>query len=404
MKISARYQAVFEIISEIFKNERPADHIVNDYVRKRKFIGSKDRRFIINTVWDIVRNRMRLEFQADSADPRKILLVYLKNEDFDLIADGSVYGLTPLSKEEKSWLKNLPEKIYPPHVECECPLWLYEKIDSPMLATSLNQTAPADLRVNMASREATKNRLRSEGLFFSETPYSPFGLRSEERINLNNCAAYHEGLVEVQDEASQLSALLCDVKPDDKIIDYCAGAGGKSLAISAYNRNEGVVQAYDVNWNRMDVIKERAERLGIRNIKILRSLEDKDYKCFIVDAPCSGSGTWRRSPDAKYRLTPRKLQELNKTQREILEIAYNHTAPGGKIVYMTCSILADENEKIVETFVADHEDLVFADQEKLWLRKLDCPYPFNEKRFIRFSPLTTHTDGFFFSMIEKKGL
>ena len=401
MKINARYQAVFEILNEVFKDERPADHIINDYVRKRKYIGSKDRRFIVDTVWNIIRRRLRLAFEAQSHDVRQVLLVYLKDEDLDIAADGSEYGLAALSKGERVWLQNLPEKVYPDYVEDECPKWLYEKINNPALVQSLNQPAPADLRVNMADRQMVKKRLQGEGLFFSMTPYSPFGLRSEERVNLNNCMTYQEGLVEVQDEASQLAAFLCLVTPDEKVVDYCAGAGGKSLAIAAYNHNEGVVYAHDANWNRMDAIKERAARLGIRNVKLLKNVEDTDYDCFILDAPCSGSGTWRRSPDAKFRLTPEKLMALNALQAEILETAYQHTKKGGRIIYMTCSILEDENENIVENFVSRHPDITFADHAHLWQKRLDMSYPFKEKRFIRFSPLTTNTDGFFFCMMEK---
>lgn len=401
MQISARYQAVYELISEIIKDEKPADNIINEYVRHRKYIGAKDRRFIVETVWDILRRRMRLSFAAQSRDPRKILLYYLKDNDLDLVADSSSYGLAALSKEEKNWLKNLPEDVYPEYVEYECPQWLYEKISHPALIQSLNQTAPADLRVNMAERSSIKKRLQAEGLFFTETPLSPLGLRSEERVNLNNCSIYQEGLVEVQDEASQLVAILSDISPDDKIIDYCAGAGGKSLAIAALNHNEGFIQAHDLNWHRMDVIKDRASRLGIRNIQLIRQIEDTDYDCFLIDAPCSGSGTWRRSPDAKFRLTPEKLQQLNQTQAEILETAYKHTKTGGRIIYITCSVLADENENIVQDFIAKHSDVSFADHQQLWLKKMESAYPFNEKRFIRFSPLTTNTDGFFFCMMHK---
>lgn len=401
MQISARYQAVYEILTEVFKDRRPADQLINEYLRARKYIGSKDRRFITDQVWKIIRRRLRLSFEAQSDNARQMLLVYLRDEDFDIVADGSTYGLASLSKEEKIWLKSLPENLYPDYIENECPQWLYQKINNPLLVQSLNQSAPADLRVNMTDRSVVKKRLQAEGLFFSETPFSPYGLRSEERINLNNCMVYQEGLAEVQDESCQLGALLCDVCPDEKAIDYCAGAGGKSLAILAYNQGDGLIEAYDKNWNRMDAIKERAQRLGIRGIKLINNVADTDYDCFIVDAPCSGSGTWRRSPDAKFRLTPQKLEELNHIQADILEFAYRHTKPGGRIVYMTCSVLADENEDIVTKFAQTHQDIAFADHEQLWCRKTGRQFPFNEKRFVRFSPLTTNTDGFFFCMLKK---
>lgn len=401
MQISARYQAVFELLTEIFKDKYPADKILQEYFRTRKYIGSKDRRFIADVVWDIIRNRMRLSFEAKSVAVRQILLVYLKETDLDIAADGSKYGLAPFSKEEKNWLKNLKEELYPPYVEYECPQWLFDKISDPRLVQSLNGKAPADLRANMIDRAEAQRRLRAEGLFFSFTPFSPFGLRSSERIHLQNAMAYQEGLVEVQDEASQLAAYLCLATPDEKVIDYCAGAGGKSLAIAAYNRNEGQIFAHDANFNRMDTIKERATRLGICNIKIIRTVEDTDYDCFILDAPCSGSGTWRRSPDAKFRLTELKLADLTQIQAEILEIAYRHTKKGGRICYMTCSVLAQENAEQVQRFVHLHTDICFANHQKLWARCFDTPYPFSTDQYLQFSPLQTGTDGFFFCTLYK---
>ncbi|MBQ8869895.1 MAG: RsmB/NOP family class I SAM-dependent RNA methyltransferase [Alphaproteobacteria bacterium] len=400
MQIAARYQAVFELISKVFEDKKPADVIINDYVRKRKYIGSKDRRFIVETVWDIIRHRMRLEFDAKSKDVRKVLLVYLKDEDFDIITGGQ-YGFAPLSSEEKKWLKNLSDEVYPEYVENECPKWLFEKINSLSMVQALNMSAPADLRVNMAERTMVKKRLESEGLFFTPTTYSPYGLRSSERVNLNNCIAYHEGLVDVQDESSQIAAILCDVSPDEKVIDYCAGAGGKSLAIAAINRNEGVIYAHDANFNRMDVIKDRALRLGIRNIKIVRILDDSSYDRFIIDAPCSGSGTLRRAPDSKFRLSAKHIEELNETQLEILETAYKSTKKGGYIVYMTCSVLQDENENIVSAFKQKHQDMVFVNHKNLWEEKIDTLYPCNSSDYVKLSPLVTNTDGFFFCMMKK---
>ena len=401
MQIAARYQAVFELVTQIFQDAKPADNIINDYVRKRKYIGSKDRRFIVETVWDIIRHRMRLEFDARSKDVRKIMLTYLKNEDFDIITGGQ-YGLAALSADEKKWLKSLNEDVYPDYVENECPRWIFDKVNSVAMIQALNSNASADLRVNMCDRDKVKQQLEREGLIFSKTPFSPYGLRSSERVNLNNCIAYHEGMVDVQDESSQVAAVLCDVSPDEKVVDYCAGAGGKSLAIAAINRNEGVIYAHDFNFNRMDVIKDRAQRLGIRNIKIIRKLDDENYDKFIIDAPCSGSGTFRRAPDAKFRLTPKKIEELNKTQLEILDIAYKNTKKGGYIVYMTCSIFSDENEHIVKAFKQKYHDIVFINHQKLWEHKFDTIYPFAETDFIKMSPMTTNTDGFFFCMMKKE--
>lgn len=401
MKTSARYQAVFELISDVFKDKTPADVLINNYMRARKYIGAKDRRFIVETVWQIIRRRLRLEFEAQSSEPRQILLCFLKDEDFDLITGGT-YGLAPLSAEEKKRLKSLNQETYPLNVELECPKWLFDEISNVALVQSLNRPASADIRANFILPLELKKRLQTEGLFFSLTPYSPYGLRSEERVNLNNCAAYQEGLFDVQDESCQVGALLCNAKADEKIVDYCAGAGGKSLALGAMMQNEGTVFCHDVDFNRMDAIKGRAQRLGIHNLKLMSQIMDNDFDLFVIDAPCSGTGTFRRAPDAKFRLKPQMIDDLNKTQTEILEIAYNHTKKGGRIVYMTCSVLKKENENIVESFVAKHEDMAFADHEKLWAQKIETAYPFKSGKYMNFSPLVTNTDGFFFCMMKKK--
>lgn len=401
MKESARYQAVFELISEVFKDKTPADVLINNYMRQRKYIGAKDRRFIVDKVWQIIRRRLRLGFEAKSTDARQILLWFLKNEDFDLICGGT-YGLEPLTTEEKKHLKLQNEEVYPENVELECPKWLFDEIGDTALLRSLNEPASADIRANFIAPQDLKKRLQSEGLFFSLTPYSPYGLRSEERVNLNNSAAYHEGLFDVQDESCQIGALLCDAKASEKIVDYCAGAGGKSLALGAMMQNEGLIYCHDADFSRMNAIKGRAQRLGIRNLKLIEKAEDKDFDLFVIDAPCSGTGTFRRAPDAKFRLKPAMVDTLNQAQEDILEIAYQHTKKGGRIVYMTCSILKRENENMVEKFVQKHKDMAFFDHKKLWAEKIEARYPFQTDRYINFSPLVTNTDGFFFCMMKKE--
>lgn len=400
MQKGAQYQAVLDLITEIFKDKTPADNIINNYVRERKYIGSKDRRFITETVWKIIRNRRKLEFDARSNNPRRILLTYLHDEDFDLLCRGE-YGLEALNKEEKAWLKQRNEDVYPPAVEAECPDWLFDKIKDSRLLKALNEPASADLRINKGGRAGIIERLQGEGLYFTPTPYSPLGIRSSERVNLNNCMAYKEGEIEVQDEASQLAAILADVQPEHKTIDYCCGAGGKSLAMAFLMKNKGKIQVHDINWGRLEAIKDRAERLNVTNLEVIKELKDKDYDRFVVDAPCSGTGTWRRSPDAKYRLTAEKLKELNQTQAEILEIAYRHVRSGGRIVYITCSILQDENEDIIEEFHKKHSNMKLVNIKDLWENKLDCRYPGQNEFMLRMNPLQTETDGFFICVMEK---
>lgn len=401
MQKGAQYQAVWELISEIFKDKIPADNIINAYVRERKYIGSKDRRFITETVWKIIRNRRKLVFDAGSNEPRRVLLTYLQDEDFDLLCGGE-YGLAPLSKEEKEWLKRRNEEVYPAAVEAECPDWLFDKVKDIHLLKALNEPASADLRLNKGSRARVIEQLQGEGLYFVPTPYSPIGIRSAERVNLNNCVAYKEGVIEVQDEASQLAAILADVRPEHKIIDYCCGAGGKSLTMAFLMNRQGKIQIHDINRSRLEAVKERAVRLDVKNLEIIKEVGDRDYDRFVVDAPCSGTGTWRRSPDAKYRLTPETLKELNKTQAELLEKAFNHIRRGRRIVYITCSILRDENEDIIEAFLSRHADAAPVNLRHLWEDKLDGRYPGQDDFMLRMNPLLTRTDGFFVCILEKR--
>ena len=403
MQISAKYQAVEEILEKVLQDQYPADNIIKDYMRARKYIGSKDRKFITNTVWDIIRHRSRLEFECGCCEARMLLLTYLKDEDFDIVADGSEYGMPALTKEEKVKLQHLNEEAYPEWIEKECPKWLFEKINNPRLVSSLNVTASADIRANFISRQEAKDKLQKEGLFFSFTPYSPYGLRAEERINLQNCIAYQNGEIEVQDEAAQLGAILCDVRAEHKIIDFCCGGGGKALMLGAIMHNKGQISVHDKNPQRMRTLPERAKRLGITNIKVMDKLSPTDkFDRFIIDVPCSGSGTWRRAPDAKYRLTPKQLKSIVSTQQEILEIAVAHLSEQGRIVYMTCSVLPEENEEQIEIFLQRHPDFVTVNMQKLWERKLEQPYPLSENRYLHCSPLNTNTDGFFVCVLERK--
>ncbi len=403
MQTGARYQAVLDLISEIFKDKQPADGIINDYLRTHKYIGSKDRRFITDTVWQIIRNRRKLEFDCQSSEPRQVLLWFAKDKLAEVF-DNSQYGLAPLTAAEQKLLAAENEQPYPTAVEAECPDWLFAKINNLEFCKALNQPAEADFRAHGHCREEVIVRLESEGIAAYPMPYAPQGFRVKDRFALGNCSAYQEGWFEVQDEASQIAALLCDVRPEHKIIDYCCGAGGKSLALSDLLQNQGHILAHDVNSQRLENIKPRINRLGIKNIELIDivATTDTDFDRFIIDAPCSGTGTWRRAPDAKFRLTEQKLSGLNKIQTELLEIAAPKTKVGGRIIYITCSVLPDENEDIVNAFLHKHQEFAPIDMAKLWEQKVNAPYPHNNKYMLRMSPLTTNTDGFFITVLEKK--
>lgn len=402
MQSGARHQAVLDLITSIFENKHPADKIINDYLRARKYIGSKDRRFITEQVWTIIRNRRKLEFDAQSTEPRKILLTANKNNIEDIF-DDSRYGLSPLSDEEKSWLKQENDQPYPDDVEAECPQWLFAKIKNMELCKALNRPAPADFRINFCSREEALHHLEAEGIYAVPTPYSPLGLRIDERISTGNCIAYQEGLIEVQDEASQLAALLCDVKPEHKIMDYCCGAGGKSLTLAHLLNNKGHILAHDINAKRLEAIKPRLQRLNVKNIELtdIVASTDRDFDRFIIDAPCSGTGTWRRAPDGKFRLSPGLLKGLTQTQEELLSLGAEKTKSGGRLIYITCSILPDEDEEVIDKFLNTHPEFSPVNMKELWEQKTGLPYPHKSEKYLKMSPLSTGTDGFFICVLQK---
>ena len=401
MQNGARYQAVSEILTEVFKNEIPADKIVNDYLRARKYIGSKDRRFITDLAWHIIRNRMKLSFDARSADARRVLLYALRDKLAEVF-DGSAYGMAPLSKEEKNWLAQENEEPYPDYVEAECPEWLFEKIKDMAFCKALNEPATTDVRAHGISGNELKQKLAAEGIDAFKGRYEPDCLKINGRLVLNNCMAWQDGLMEIQDEASQIAAVLVDAKPEYKIMDYCCGAGGKSLAVSNCLRNQGHILAYDIDAKRLESIKPRMARLRVKNIELTDIVadSDKNFDRFILDAPCSGTGTWRRAPDAKFRLTKEKLYGLTQIQANLLDIAAAKTK--GRIVYITCSVLKDENEDIIEAFLQRHSEFAPVNLRELWESKLAMPYPCRSEVYLRMSPLTTGTDGFFVCVLERK--
>ena len=404
MKDAGRIEAIIEVLTEVLEDKTPADLILDKYFRERRYIGAKDRRFIADSVWQIIRNRLKITERLQGfASPRLFVALNFMSSDLDLLFNGEEYAPALLSKEEKKALEKAKDFCsFSKETKLECPEWLYQKIANTDLIEALNAQAPLDVRANLTSRESAKARLKKEGLFFAPTPLSPIGLRSTERINLNNCMTFQDGEIEVMDEGSQILALLCKVKPHHKIVDYCAGAGGKALAFGALMQNDGVIYAHDISQERLNRIKKRAERLDILNIKIINDVKDKDYDRFIIDAPCSGTGTWRRSPDAKFRLTEQKLKEICKTQQEILEFGASHTKSGGRLIYMTCSVLAEENENQVTAFLAAHPEFSPIDHKTLFKETLDIPlYPFTTDKWLNLTPLNTKTDGFFFCALRK---
>jgi 16S rRNA (cytosine967-C5)-methyltransferase len=350
MTPSARVQAAIEILDEVITSARddgpPADAIVTHYFKARRYAGSKDRRAVRDLVFRAIRR------SGERPDTGRAAMIGLASDDGELSAlfDGSPHGPQPISDEAAATASLLP-------------LWVQAEL-SPLVAAeewpALLQRAPLDLRVNIAR---TSRDAMLEGFEGSEpTRLSPWGIRLPPDNRVDQHPAFTEGLVEVQDEGSQLIALACEPKGGQNILDLCAGAGGKALALAAAAPDAHIL-ACDTNRARLSKLPPRAERavarIGIRLLDGGREAQqlaefDSRADVVLVDAPCSGSGTWRRNPEGRWRLTPDRLQRVAKLQSRLLDIAAPLVKPGGTLVYAVCSIIAAEGAGQVAAFLGRH--------------------------------------------------
>ncbi len=435
MTPAARIQSAIELLEAIAASDRPADGVASAFLRARRFIGSKDRKAITTLVWSVLRHRARLAWRlAESALPdsaRALVLAHLLLVDGQsmanlrgLFAGKEGHGPSALSSGEDKALQRLAARPLeggdvPDAVRLEVPDWLPEALspafgpDTAAELAALRDEAPLDLRVNLlkTDREAARAALAGEGIAAVPTPLSPQGLRVEGRPNLAATKTFRDGLVEVQDEASQLVALLCGAAPGMAVLDLCAGAGGKTLALAAVMGNKGSLVATDTSAGRLLRAKDRLARAGVHNAtrKVLDGEGNKwlkrrkgSFDVVLVDAPCSGTGTWRRNPDSRWRLGPDALPALAAEQDAILARAAALVRPGGRLVYATCSLLPQENEDRIAAFLSVHEDYRTVPVADLWPALADdevpCPCP---GPWLRLSPARHGTDGFFTAVLER---
>jgi len=397
--------------------EHPADAILRHFFRDSPELGVNDRAFITEIVFGILRHRFFLERAADTTAPRPLLLAYLvKFQGMNL------RELTPLvSEAEAKWLTGIkaatPES-QPLAVQAELPEWLMEKLRACMteadilnLGRSLQQTASLDLRVNtlLASRDEILVALHKDGIEGSATPYSPSGIRLAGKPAINRHALFLTGKVEVQDEGSQLLGYLLAPKRNDMVVDFCAGAGGKTLMLGALMHSQGRVYAFDISEKRLNNLKPRLKRSGLSNLHPQRIANENDIKVkrlsgkidrVLVDAPCSGLGTLRRNPDLKWRQSPHSIEGLKRKQAAILSSAANLLKPGGRLVYATCSFLPEENQEIIEHFLAAHPRYTLLNCAELLAQQ---KIPLDTGKFLQLSPSLHGTDGFFAAALELAG-
>lgn len=403
----------------VLRFEYPADSVVSRYFRENRQLGMRERAALAETVYELIRQKPLLQHLAQSGsgpmDRRLAVLAWQ--------ADARAL-LSILSEQERAWLDRIHRiDMYamPEPLRHNLPEWLVEPLKSQLgdeefweLAEALDHSAPLDLRVNTLKikREQAQQQLAQSGIQSSLTPYSPWGLRVQGKPALNKHPLFLDGSVEVQDEGSQLLALLVAPKRGDMVVDFCAGAGGKTLALGAAMRNTGRLYAWDVSAHRLDALKPRMARSGLSNVHPAAIAHERDARVkrlygkvdrVLVDASCSGLGTLRRNPDLKWRQTPQSIQELAEKQQHILASACQLLKPGGSLVYATCSLLPAENEVIAQQFeqehpqfervsvaqllaaqgVADADQLVQGDYLRLWTHR-------------------HQTDGFFAAVWQRK--
>jgi len=419
MHPNALLELATDLLHQVLQFQAPADRVVSDFFRTHRALGSRERHSLAETTYGVLRNRLLFQHLAQSGkgemERRLVLLAWQGNEGFLRAA---------LSEQEQQWLeqvKAVDRGALPAKLRHNLPEWLAEPLEAALgaefwpLVDSLNQAAPLDLRVNTfkAKREDVQAALKAGGIDADVTPYSPWGLRIHGKPALNKVEAFNRGEIEVQDEGSQLLALLADAKRGEMVVDFCAGAGGKTLALGASMRNTGRLYAFDTSGHRLAALKPRLARSGLSNVYPIQIAHERDERIkrlagkidrVLVDAPCSGLGTLRRNPDMKWRQSPQAIEELKTKQAAILASAARLLKPGGRLVYATCSVLDGENEGIATAFTeAQGRDFVpLPALQALEKAHVGDAASLVRGDYLRLWPHKHGTDGFFAAVWERR--
>jgi len=435
---AARVAAAIEALEIADREKAPADRVLADfYRRRRRYAGSKDRAAINGQVYGVTRRRIRLDWWlarlGAEMTPRSRVIADLmlvdgaSSEGLSALFDGSTHGPAELTEAERAISdglqgQSLEHPEAPDWVRLECPEWiaarlapsLGERLESCLKA--LAEEASFDLRLNpiiTSDRDAVRAALAKAGLETEPTPYSPLGLRATARRRIEGMKPFKNGVIEVQDEGAQLASLLVAARPGMQVADFCAGAGGKTLLMAAGMENKGRVLAMDVAEGRLNRAAPRVARAGLHNVerRVLKSEEDRFLKRWtrrfdrvLVDAPCTGLGTWRRAPEARMRYGEADMAGMTALQDRILSSAARLTKPGGRLVYVTCSLLPEENQDRVNALLARRDDYRVLPAAAVWAETItaiggpECP-EFGD--FLALTPDRHGTDGFFVAVLER---
>jgi 16S rRNA (cytosine967-C5)-methyltransferase len=430
MLLGGRIKAAIEVLDDILNRKTPATLALRDWGKSNRYAGSKDRSAIGNYVYDALRCKNSLEFRMNNDKPRALILgsaVFIgerTTEELFEAFENNKHSPGQLTKDEILKLSgSIDLSGAPDWVRADIPEWIWPAFENNFSdsaideGNALTKRPPLDLRVNTLKSNVSDviNELKDKNI--KKCAISPVGLRiaaarADGRLpNIQIEESYQTGAVEIQDEGSQIVSLLVDAKPGETILDYCAGAGGKTLALAADMQNLGTVFGFDIDKRRLSPLYQRAQRAGANIIDIRQppseSLKDLVGKMdrVLVDAPCTGLGTWRRKPDSKWRLNEDGLELRNNEQRSVLNSAKGFVRPGGLLFYVTCSMLAEENEAQVYDFIEKNDNFSLLSAGEVWEEKFgaDAPKPWSaDGCSLTLTPSSTNTDGFFFAVMERK--
>jgi 16S rRNA (cytosine967-C5)-methyltransferase len=438
MQAAARLSAATELLETIYEGwqagkRAPADALLSDYYKSRRYMGSKDRGFVSQLIYFILRHGGALQWWLEQAGfrhvtPRQVVLAALvldghyDAENLIRLCDGKRHNPEPLNSDEEHLVRFCEDKpLYPAEMpewaRFNLPDWTLNQLKEHLgdefaeAIEALNQEAPVDLRVNTLKcpeRSDLIMELDRYKFYGAPTRHSTLGIRLKKRLPIYTIDAFRNGWFEMQDEGSQIVAALAEAKSGEKVIDFCAGAGGKTLALAAQMENKGRLLAWDVNENRLGQMKKRLRRAGVDNVitHVLSSENDSFIKrhidsadCVLVDAPCSGSGTWRRNPDLKWRFGAEDMEEMCALQASILKSASRTVRPGGRLVYATCSLLPQENALQVKKFLEESPDFRIAEPAEEY-RSLAQEVA-GVGPVIQLMPHKHETDGFFAAILQR---